>query len=88
MVLHIMVYGNDNEISTASILQNQRWVRFYVESTAPPMCPGVSGRNKYALPNRKSHLEDSHILDMIMTTYANGDLCSKLLFSAINRSLC
>ena len=42
---------------------------------------------KYALP-KNSHLSKSstQLLDLLMPTYGNGDLCSRLLDNAINRS--
>jgi len=44
--------------------------------------------SKYALPNKNCHLGRSvtDILDMLMPTYGNGDLCSRLLYDAINRA--
>ena len=43
---------------------------------------------KYALENKNCHLGKSatNIMDLIMPTYGNGDLCSRLLYNAINRS--
>ena len=42
---------------------------------------------KYALPNRKSHLERTatEVFDSLILTYGNGELCSRLLYNAINR---
>ena len=42
---------------------------------------------KYALP-KNSHIRRSatQLLDLLMPTYGNGDLCSRLLYNAINRS--
>ena len=43
---------------------------------------------KYALGNKNSHLGQSAtgVMDLIMPTYGNGELCSRLLHNAINRS--
>jgi len=43
---------------------------------------------KYAFDNKNSHLGKSitNTIDLIMPTYGNGDLCSRLLYNAINRS--
>ena len=43
---------------------------------------------KYALSDKRSHLARSvtDILDLIMVTYTNGELCSRLLYDSINRS--
>jgi len=42
---------------------------------------------KHAL-NKNLHIGRSatDVMDLLMTTYGNGDLCSRLLFNAINRS--
>mgnify|MGYP007080245424 CR=1 FL=1 len=43
---------------------------------------------KYALGNKNSHLSQSAtgVMDLLMPTYGNGELCSQLLYNAINRS--
>ena len=43
---------------------------------------------KYALSKKHSHLGKSAttVFDLLMPTYGNGDLCSRLLYNAINRS--
>ena len=43
---------------------------------------------KYAFNNRNCHLgrTATETFDLLMTTYGNGDLCSRLLFNVINRS--
>jgi len=43
---------------------------------------------KYALQNKSCHLSKSatDVFDMLMTTYGNGDLCSHLLYNAINKA--
>jgi hypothetical protein len=43
---------------------------------------------KYALSNHSFHLaiDATNVLDSIMLTYANGDLCSRLLYTAINKA--
>jgi len=43
--------------------------------------------SKYALSNHSCHLAKTatNILDSIMLTYANGELCSRLLYNTINR---
>lgn len=43
---------------------------------------------KYALHQKNSHLsrQATEIFDMLLTTYGNGDLCSRLLCNTINRS--
>jgi len=43
---------------------------------------------KYALTSHSFHLTDAatNILDNIMVTYANGELCSRLLYSSINKA--
>jgi len=48
----------------------------------------VTGETKHALANKKSHSNKSAttVLDVIMTTHANGDLCAKMLCNATNRS--
>ena len=48
-------------------------------------CPVES---KCALSNKNSHLGRSatEVLDMLMPTHANGDLCSRLLCNSINRA--
>jgi len=42
---------------------------------------------KYAFTNRTSHLtrNATETFDMLMLTYGNGELCSKLLYNSINR---
>ena len=42
---------------------------------------------KYALSNKNSHLGKSttDVFDLLMTTYGNGDLCSRLLYNAMNQ---
>ena len=44
--------------------------------------------SKYALGNKNSHIEKgtTNVFDQVMTTYANGDLCSRLLYSAVNNA--
>jgi len=44
--------------------------------------------SKHALGNKNSHIGKgaTSAFDQVMTTYANGDLCSRLLHSAINSS--
>ncbi len=44
--------------------------------------------SKYALENKNCHIGKSatNMMDLIMPTYGNGDLCSRLLYNAINRS--
>ena len=44
--------------------------------------------SKYALENKNSHLAKSvtNVMDLLMPTYGNGDLISRLLYNAINRS--
>lgn len=43
---------------------------------------------KYALEKKNSHLGKTatNMFDLLMPTYGNGDLCSRLLYHAINRS--
>jgi len=43
---------------------------------------------KHALQNKNTHLGTSatQVFDMLMTTYGNGDLCSRLLYNTLNRS--
>ena len=43
---------------------------------------------KYAATNRDCHLAKSatDVFDMLMITYANGDLCSHLLYNACNQN--
>jgi len=43
---------------------------------------------KYALADKNCHLgrTATHVFDLIMPTYGNGDLCSRLLYNAVNRS--
>ena len=54
-----------------------------------PACAAASYpvRSKCALPNKHCHLskDATQILDLLMPTYGNGDLCSRLLCNAINR---
>jgi len=42
---------------------------------------------KYALSNHSCHLNKNatNVLDSVMLTYANGELCSRLLYNTINR---
>jgi len=44
--------------------------------------------SRYAVGNKNSHLARSatDIFDMLLPTYGNGDLCSRLLYNAINRA--
>jgi hypothetical protein len=44
--------------------------------------------SRYAAGNRNSHIgrDASNAFDMLLPTYSNGDLCSRLLYSAINHS--
>ena len=51
---------------------------------AANLCPVES---VYALPNTNCHLarQATDVFASIMVTYGNGELCSKLLFNAINR---
>ena len=43
---------------------------------------------KYALPNKNCHIGRcaTQAFDILMTTYGNGDVCSRLLYNAINRA--
>jgi len=43
---------------------------------------------KYALKGNNSHLgrTSTQVFDMLMTTYGNGDLCSRLLFNTLNQT--
>ena len=43
---------------------------------------------KNALDNKNSHLGKTatDVFDLLMPAHGNGDLCSRLLFSAMNRS--
>jgi hypothetical protein len=43
---------------------------------------------QYAIRNKKSHLSRSatEIMDLLMPTYGNGDLCSRMIYNAINRA--
>lgn len=45
-------------------------------------------KTKYALSNKNCHigLSATQVMDLIMPTYGNGDLCSWLLYNAINWS--
>ncbi len=42
--------------------------------------------SKYAVGNKNSHVAKAaaSVFDQVMTAYANGDLCSRLLYSAVN----
>jgi len=42
---------------------------------------------KYALSNKNSHVGKSAtgVFDLLMTTCGNGDLCSRLLYNAMNQ---
>jgi len=44
--------------------------------------------SKYALQCKSCHLgrNATDVFDMLMTMYGNGDLCSHLLYNAINRA--
>jgi len=44
--------------------------------------------SKYAIPNKNCHIgrTATAVMDLLMPTYGNGDLCSRLLYNAINRS--
>ena len=52
------------------------------------VCSSYPVDTKYALGNKNSHLGKSatNIFDLLMPTYGNGELCSHLLYNAINRS--
>ena len=43
---------------------------------------------KFAQCRRNSHIsrKATDVFDLLMTTYANGDLCSRLMYNAVNRS--
>jgi hypothetical protein len=51
-------------------------------ATAYPVEP------KYAASNRNSHISRSatDVFDMLLPTYGNGDLCSRMLYNAMNRA--
>ena len=45
--------------------------------------------HRFALANRNCHVgrtSTANVIDLLMTTYANGDLCSRLLYNAMNRA--
>jgi len=44
--------------------------------------------SKYATGNNNSHIgrDATNVFDLLLPTYGNGDLCSRMLYNAINRS--